>query len=102
MTSASDAIASLLEVARGARPQSMSCGDAEDVLNITLALLIELAVATDRIDRLERLVAEQRGEDVAALREIRYVGDVAQERQEAVDALFARALRILADPRTAR
>jgi len=101
MTSPSDAISALLEMARGTRPQSMSCGDAEDVLNVAFALLVELAVANDRIDRLERLVAELRGENVAVLRAICYEGEITEQRQEAIDALFARSLRIFADPRTA-
>ncbi|HET9427368.1 MAG TPA: hypothetical protein VFO69_03320 [Allosphingosinicella sp.] len=102
MSSTTDALHALLATARGERPKSLACAEAEEVLNIALALLVELAVAGDRIDRLERLVAELRGQPVDALRAITYDGDVAEERQAATDALIARALRIMVDPRAAR
>ncbi len=99
MTSQAQAIAALIESARGQRSQSLDNREVEETLNITLALLVELSVANDKIDRLERLVAEVRGEDVATLRDIRYEGDIAEQRQDATDALLMRALRILIDPR---
>lgn len=99
MTSSFEALTSLLATARGNRPQSMASREAEDVLNITLAVLVELAVANDRIDRLERMVADLRGEPVEELRDLRYEGEIAQQRQAATDALLARALRIMIDPR---
>jgi len=68
-------------------------------LNVTLAALVELAVSNDRIDRLERLVAELSGRGIEELRDIRYEGEIAQERQAATDALLTRALRIMLDPR---
>lgn len=100
MTASVEALMELFTTARGERPQSLASREAEDVLNITLASLIELAVANDRIDRLERLVADLRGEAVEDLREIQYDGAIAQERQQATDALLVRALRIMLDPRT--
>ena len=102
MTSQVEALSALIATARGDRPQSLVCREAEEVLNVTLALLVELAVANDRIDRLERLVAEASGRSVEDLREIRYEGEVAQERQAATDALLTRALRIMLDPRAQR
>lgn len=99
MTDRVDAISKVIASARGRRPQSLSCREAEEVLNVTLAVLVELAVANDRIDRLERLVADLGGRSLEELREIRYDGEIAAERQEATDALLARALRILVDPR---
>ena len=102
MTSQVEALSALIATARGDRPQSLGCREAEEVLNVTLALLVELAVANDRIDRLERLVAEASGRSVEDLREIRYEGEVAQERQAATDALLTRALRIMLDPRAQR
>ncbi|GAA4823897.1 hypothetical protein GCM10023232_22050 [Sphingosinicella ginsenosidimutans] len=99
MTSSVEALSQLIATARGNRPQSLASREAEEVLNVTLALLIELAVSNDRIDRLERLVAELRGEPVEALRDLRYDGEVAEERQAATDALLMRALRIMLDPR---
>ncbi|WP_298669748.1 hypothetical protein [uncultured Sphingomonas sp.] len=98
-TTSTEALTALIHSARGNRPKSLGCGEAEDVLNIALALLIELSVSNDRIDRLERLVADLRGEPVSALRDIAYDGDPAQERREAMDALLMRALRIFLDPR---
>lgn len=99
MTSQVEALSALIATARGGRPQSLASREAEEVLNITLAVLVELAVANDRIDRLERLVAESGGRSVESLRGIRYDGEIAQERQAATDALLTRALRIMLDPR---
>lgn len=100
MAASVEALMELLATARGPRPQSLASREAEDVLNIALASLIELAVANDRVDRLERMVADLRGEPVEELREVQYDGVIAQERQQATDALLARALRIMLDPRT--
>lgn len=99
MTTSAEALTALILSARGNRPNSLGCGEAEEVLNITLALLIELSVSNERIDRLERLVAELRGEPLSDLRDIRYDGDAARERHEAMEALLTRALRIILDPR---
>ncbi len=94
-----DAILALVASARGERPQSLDSREAEEVLNIALALAVELCVANDRIDRLERLVAEGRGTPVETLRDLRFEGAEAQERQQAADALLTRVLRVLIDPR---
>lgn len=101
MTSAADAVLALVASGRGTRPYSLDDVEVENVLNITLALLVELSVSNDRIDRLERLVAGQGGMAVEELRDIRYDGAAADERQAAMDALLTRALRILIDPREA-
>lgn len=94
-----DAILAVVQSGRGTRPQSLNDRETEEVLNIALALLVEQAVANDRIDRLERMVADLRGEPVAAVRDAAYDGDAAAERQAATDALLARVLRIMLDPR---
>ena len=99
MTTAAAAILDLVASARGGRPQSLDDREVEEVLNIALALLVELSVSNDRIDRLERIVAEQSGITAQALRDIRYDGAAADERQQATDALLAHVLRILIDPR---
>lgn len=99
MTTAVEAILALVDSARGNRPQSLDDREVEEVLNIALALLVELSVSNDRIDRLERIVAAQGGTTVEALRDLRYDGVAADERQQAMEALLARVLRVLIDPR---
>jgi len=94
-----DALLDLIQTARGIRPASLTCAEAEDGLAVTLALIAELSVSNDRIDRLERMVAELRGDDVTTLRETGYTGDAATERQAATEALMVRALRVFFDPR---
>lgn len=96
----SEAIQTLIGLARGERRYSLRDRETEEVLNIALATLVELSVALDRIDRLERLLAERTGLAVEDLRATDYPdGPAAQERQEAAEALFARVLRIRLDPR---
>jgi hypothetical protein len=96
----SDAIVALTQLARGERRYSLENRETEEVLNLSLALLTELSVAFDRIDRLERLLAERTGLPLAELRAIDYPeGAAAEERQEATNALMMRVLRIRLDPR---
>jgi hypothetical protein len=95
-----EVIVSLIELARGERRYSLESRETEEVLNLALALLTELGVAFDRIDRLERVVAERTGLALADLRAIDYPeGPAAQEREDAMNALIARVLRIRLDPR---
>jgi hypothetical protein len=95
-----DAVVALTQLARGERPYSLKDRETEEVLNLSLALLMELSVAFDRIDRLERVLAERTGMALSDLRAIDYVEEpAAQERQEAASALMARVLRIRLDPR---
>lgn len=95
-----EAILALTQLARGERRYSLENRETEEVLNIALALLTELSVALDRIDRLERVVAERTGIALPELRAIEYTeGAAEQERQEATSALMARVLRIRLDPR---
>lgn len=97
---AADAIVALIQLARGERRYSLESRETEEVLNLALALLTELAVAFDRIDRLERVLAERTGMTLADLRAIDYTeGSAAQEREDATNALIARVLRIRLDPR---
>jgi hypothetical protein len=95
-----EVIVSLIELARGERRYSLESRETEEVLNMALALLTELGVAFDRIDRLERVVAERTGLALTDLRAIDYPeGPAAQEREDAMNALIARVLRIRLDPR---
>jgi hypothetical protein len=96
----SEAIQELIELGRGERRYSLHNRETEEVLNIAMATLVELSVALDRIDRLERVLAEHAGLPLERLRATDYPeGEAAQERREAAEALFARALRIRLDPR---
>lgn len=97
--SSADAVATLIGLGRGRRPYSLGCQEAEDVLTIAMALTVELAAANDRIDRLERTVAELRGVALDELRDAPATPDVAAERARATDAMLARVFRILIDPR---
>ena len=93
------ALGALIQSARGNRPRSLGCSEAEDVLNIALSLLIELSVSNDRIDRLERIVAELKGQSLDDFRDSELDDEAVQERRDATDALLVRALRIFLDPR---
>jgi hypothetical protein len=101
MTSNSEAIAAVIESGRGTRPYSLENQETEQVLNIALALLVELAASNDRIDRLEHLLAETRGVDVQNLRETAPTEEAVKHRQLALEAMQLRVLRVLLDPREA-
>jgi hypothetical protein len=95
-----DAILSLLRLGRGERPASLRDPEVEEVLNMALASLVELQVALDRIDRLERVLAERTGLALEELRSLDYPdGPAAEERREAARAMLARVLRLRLDPR---
>jgi hypothetical protein len=94
-----DAILALMQTARGDRPYSLQAEETEQVLNITLALLVELAVSNDRIDRLERAVAELKGMSLEDYRDAPLGAEADAARKDATDALMIRALRVIIDPR---
>lgn len=101
MSGAPAAIDAVIQAGRGPRPNSLDDAEAERVLDIALALLVELAASNERIDRLERELASLRGLSVAELKEAP-LDDAAQaERQQALEALQLRVLRIMVDPREA-
>jgi hypothetical protein len=99
MIPAADAVTTLAALVRGDRPYSLENQETEAVLSIALATLVELSVALDRIDRLERVLAERTHLPLDDLRATRFDGDAAAERQAATDALLARALRITYEAR---
>ncbi len=99
MTSRIDAITAVIQGGRGTRAYSLDNREAEQVLSIALALLVELAASNDRIDRLEREVAALRSVPLDELREAAVDADAQQERQAALEAMQLRVLRIMIDPR---
>ena len=99
MTSATDAIQSVIAAGRGTRPASLDNVETEQVLTIALALLVELSVSNERIDLLEREVASLRGTTPDVLRNGPLPSDAVAERQEALEALQLRVLRVMVDPR---
>lgn len=101
MTSPADAVSAAISGGRGGRPVSLRDEETEKVLTIALALLVELSAANDRIDRLEREVAALRGADLSDWKEAPLDADATEERQQAVEALQLRVMRILVDPRAA-
>ncbi|MFZ4070442.1 MAG: hypothetical protein ACOYJ6_10105 [Caulobacterales bacterium] len=94
-----DAVATLVGLNRGRRPASLTCAEAEDVLTIALALAVELGAANDRIDRLEREMARLTGRSLADQKEAAGDADAEAARAAARDAMLARVLRIMIDPR---
>lgn len=101
MTSATDAIRAVIASGRGTRPASLDNVETEHVLAIALAMLVELSVSNDRIDRLEREVSELRGATVEEFRDAPLSDTAVAERREALEALQLRVLRIMVDPRAA-
>lgn len=90
-----DRIALANAKAKGRRPYFFEHPEAERVLNITMAVMQELAVTRERLDTLERLL-ESKG--VLARAEIEaYAPDrpAAQQRADAHQELIGRCLRIL-------
>jgi hypothetical protein len=101
MTSATDAISAVIASGRGSRPASLDNAEAEQVLAIALALLVELSASNQRIDRLEREVAALRGVALDDLKEAPLDAAAQAERQQAMEALQLRVMRIMIDPRAA-
>lgn len=88
-----DAVIELVRQIRGDRPPSLVSAETEDVLHIAVALVVELAAAMDRIDRLERTVAELRGVALDEQRDAAADPAAAAERLQDVEAMIARALQ---------
>jgi hypothetical protein len=101
MSTAAEAVISLLNTSRGQRPYSMENQETEQCFAVTLAMAVELIATNDRVDRLERQLAQLSGKP---LEEVRRAGDDAsaqQERLAANEATLLRTLRVLIDPRPA-
>lgn len=101
MTTAAEAVSAVIAGQRGGRPFSLDSQEAEQVLSVALALLVELAASNDRIDRLEREVAALRGLPLDELRNAPLDAAAREERQDALDAMQLRVMRIFLDPREA-
>ena len=100
MTTPAEAVAMVIQGGRGSRPASLDSPEAEKVLDIALALLVELTVAQDRIDRLEREMAALRQQDLATWKGAEPDEATRQEQMAQTEALQLRVLRPLIDPRT--
>lgn len=100
-TPSAQALLELFQSARGERPYSLADHETEQVLNIALALVVELAVSNDRIDRLERAMAEVKGVPLDDLRAAPLDVAAQAQRDDATTALMMRALRVVLDPRSA-
>ncbi len=94
-----DEILEIVRLGQGLRPASLESQETEDVLTVTVALLVELGVALDRIDRLERKVAELAGQTTEQLRETPLGPQADAEREAGQTALIACALRVFFDGR---
>lgn len=101
MTSAAEAVSAVIRSGRGPRPTSLDNGETEQVLDIALALLVELSASNQRIDRLERELAALKGVSLAELKEASLDQGAQEEQQQALEALQLRVLRIMVDPREA-
>lgn len=99
MSTRADAIRAVIDSGRGTRPVSLETAETEQVLTIALALLVELSASNDRIDRLERDVAALQGTLPETSRNTALSDSAIAERQEALEALQLRVLRIMIDPR---
>jgi hypothetical protein len=92
MMQTAEAVLQLARTVRGERPSSLTSGETEQVLHIATALVIELAAALDRIDRLERSVAALRGVTLDEQREAASGAAEDAARLADVEAMIARAL----------
>jgi len=101
VTTAAEAVSAVIRSGRGSRPTSLDNGEAEQVLDIALALLVELSASNQRIDRLERELASLRGISLTELKEAPLDTAAQEEQQQALEALQLRVLRIMIDPREA-
>ena len=99
MTSASDAILSVINAARGERPYSMESQETEQTFNVALALIIELLATNDRVDRLERHIAEITGKPLQEVRATAQDETSELARNATNEATIMRVLRVLIDPR---
>lgn len=99
MTSAIEAITAVIESGRGDRPYSLDNQEAEQVLTIALALLVELSASNQRIDRLEREIAALHGISLEALVDAPLDTAAQAERQAAMEAMQLRVMRVMIDPR---
>lgn len=96
-----NAILAVLEAARGERPYSLPDMETEQCLDVALALAVELVATNDRVDRLERQLAEVSGRPLDEVRRGAASADAEAARMVANEAMLLRVLRILVDPRPA-
>lgn len=90
-----DPVAQANRRAKGRRPQFLQDPAVERVLSIAMAIAAELAVARERIDTLERLLAERGVLNAADIEAFQPDAAAQAERHEAGRAYIARVLRIV-------
>ncbi len=81
--------------AKGGRPYFFDDPAVERVLNITMSLAGEVAVMRERMDTIERLLAEKGLLEQSEIDQFAPTGKVAEERQAWHAAFIARILRIV-------
>lgn len=101
MSNAAEAILAVINTARGQRPYSLENQETEQCFAVTLALAVELIATNDRVDRLERQIAELSGRPLDEVRRAAADPEAEQARLAANEATLLRALRVLIDPRPA-
>ena len=101
MSNAADAVMAVLTTARGQRPYSMENQETEQCFAVTLALAVELIATNDRVDRLERQLAQLTGKPLEEVRNAAADEAADVQRLAANEATLLRTLRVLIDPRPA-
>jgi hypothetical protein len=87
--------------AKGKRPFFLKDPDVERVMNITLALMQEVAVLRERLDTIERLIERDGKVTRAAIEAFEPTKEQAAERGAWMQEYIARVLRILQQDREA-
>lgn len=91
----SDDVVHISRVAKGKRPQYFADPATDKLLAIVLQLAGELSVTRDRLDTVERLLAEDKVLDRARIEDYQPAPEVEAEREAKRAAYIARVLRIV-------
>lgn len=101
MTAKLDPVALAGSKAKGKRPWFLKDPDVERVMNITLALMQEVAVLRERMDTIERLMERDGNVTKASIEAFTPTKREAEERGAWTQEYIARVLRILQQDREA-